>query len=125
MSRENLLTVRSQVEQGIGIIYLDGELLAESRYETERILRDWAESGIHQVIVSCSGLMNLDSGGLSTLLGAMHRARREGGDLVLSEFNPMMSSVFELSSVEKFFRMTPSVPAAFGLFAGTLAKEKK
>ena len=125
MSRENLLTVRAQVEQGVGILYLEGELLAESRYETERILREWCESGIHQVIVSCSGVMNMDSGGLSTLLGAMHRVRREGGDLILAEYNPMMNNVFEQTSVEKFFRVAPTISSGFEMLAKTLVKDKK
>lgn len=112
MVRENLLSIEFQVRRGTGLLSLDGELIAESRFDTERILRDWSEEGVGRVIVRCQRLLHIDSAGLSTLLGAMHRFRRKGGDLILADMNPSLNAIFEDTSMERYFKIFPTLAEA-------------
>src|SRR5688572_30750646 len=105
MVRDNLLIMESKVEENVSWLGLTGELIAESRFDIERVLREWHEAGVTHVIVRCRGLNYIDSAGLSTLLGALHRYRRSGGDLVLAELNPALNSIFEITSMEKYFKI--------------------
>lgn len=84
---------------------LHGELIAESRFEPERLFREWLEADNLRVIINCRGLTQIDSGGLSILLGALHRYRQRGGDVVLAEMNPQLNAMFEVTSMEKYFNV--------------------
>ena len=78
MADEDLLSIRSEVRGEIGYLYLKGQLLAESRFKLDRLLRDWIEARLSGVIISCRDLHYIDSAGLSTWIGALHRLRQIG-----------------------------------------------
>lgn len=86
--------------------------MAESRINLEQLFREWNDGGLRFIVVSCKELEYIDSAGLSTLIGALHRLRREGGDLVLTELNPKIGAMFEVSSMEKYFEVFKSRTAA-------------
>lgn len=105
MAGNDLMEIDLQVVGGLGEVRLSGRLMAESRFEIERILRDWNETGVNHAVVSLAGLDYVDSAGLSTLIGAMHKMRREGGELVLCELNPALDSLFEITSIHNYFQI--------------------
>lgn len=117
MPRENLLLVTSEVSGEVASLSLDGELVAETRFEPERILREWMENGIHNVVVRCHRLSHIDSAGFSTLLGALHRFRRGGGDLILANLNPSLNAIFEITSMQRYFKIFGSLEEAEAHFA--------
>ena len=112
MPNEDILQIDSCVESEVGMLMLAGELRAESRYALERQLRDWGEGGMKRVVIGCADLSYIDSAGLSTMIGALHRLRRAGGDLILSNMNPRLRSLFEISSMHSFFTVFDDLPAA-------------
>lgn len=117
MPRDNLLQLAFQIEGETGHLVLEGELIAESRFELERVLREWLESGLRNVIVGLTELRYIDSAGLSTLLGALHRYRRQGGDLILTQMNPALNAIFEVTCMEKYFKIFPTMQEAVEHFA--------
>lgn len=112
MVSDNRLITRSERDEDSAVIYLEGELISQTRYDVERILREWREVGVRSVIVHMPALKYIDSAGLSTLLGALHRYRRDGGDLILAELNPSLVAIFEVTSMEKYFKIFPTVDEA-------------
>ena len=124
MTRENLLIMDCLVEGEAGLLNLNGELIAETRFEVERLLREWLESGLRRVIIHCRSLSTIDSAGFSTLLGALHRYRREGGDLILAELNPSLHALFEVTAMEKYFKIFDTLEAARAHFA-QVAEERR
>ncbi len=125
MPRDNLLRVKSDVDSEIGYLYLQGELIAESRFDPERILREWLEGDVSHVVISCRGLTYIDSAGLSTLLGALHRFRRKNGDLILTEMNASLNAIFEITSMHKYFKIFPTLDEAKHHFDQLVAQRKK
>lgn len=93
---------------GIGVVSLWGRLVAETRHELGRALRDWEESGPSRVAIDLSGVEYVDSAGLAALLGAWKRLRGAGGDLVLAGVNPRVESIFRVSSIERILRVFPA-----------------
>ena len=124
MPREHILETLVAEENGIGLLLLEGELIADSRFEPERIMREWLEKGVLKVIVGCGKLKYLDSAGLSMLLGAMHRFRRNEGDLILADLNPSLNAIFEVTSMEKYFNIFGSVEEAQRHYEQMGAKNK-
>jgi anti-sigma B factor antagonist len=112
MLRENLLRVQCEAADGVGLMRLEGELIAESRYEPERILREWLAADVCKVIIQCDKVTHIDSAGLSVLLGALHRYRRQDGDLILAQLNPALGAIFEVTSMERYFKIFTDVEAA-------------
>lgn len=112
MAKEELLHIDEVTEKGVGVVRLGGQLLAESRFPLDRLLRDWHEGGVHQVVISCADLRHIDSAGLSTMIGALHRMRREGGTLLLCNLNPTLHTLFEVSSMESYFEIFADVDEA-------------
>jgi anti-anti-sigma factor len=125
MVRENLLSVEYQVVRETGRMNLDGELIAETRFEPERIMREWLDDGVSRVIVCCQRLSHIDSAGLSTLLGALHRFRRSGGDLILADMNPSLNAIFEVTSMERYFKIFQSLAEAEAHFEQLSAQQDK
>lgn len=105
MADESMLGIQAKVDKEIGCMALDGRLVAESRYGLERTLREWNEAGINRVVISMKDLQYLDSAGLSTLIGALHRMRRVGGDLLLCDLNPRLTSMFEITSIAHYVKV--------------------
>jgi stage II sporulation protein AA (anti-sigma F factor antagonist) len=109
MADPHKLQIEPILDGETGHLTLRGQLMAESRYDLEQILRLWTESGVHFVSISCKELRFVDSAGLSTLIGALHRLRRLGGELVLCEMSPAVDSLFRVTTLENYFTFKPTV----------------
>ena len=125
MTRENLLIMDCLVEGENSLLDLNGELIAETRFDVERLLREGLESGIRRVIIRCRSLASIDSAGFSTLLGALHRYRRDGGDLILAELNPELHALFEVTAMEKYFNIFETLEAAHAHFAQAAEERRR
>ena len=110
--RDQLLDLTHEIVEGVGILALDGELIAETRFEPERVLRGWLEQEQHRVIIEFSRVNHIDSAGLSILLGALHRFRRHGGDMLLVGLHSSLDAIFEVTSMERYFKIFPSLDEA-------------
>lgn len=125
MSRENQLSIDCQVSEQTSQLDLEGELVAETRFEPERVLRELLDQGVSRVIVGCRRLCAIDSAGLSTLLGAMHRFRRKGGDLILADMNPALNAIFTVTSMQRYFKIYPTQAEALEHFENLKPPRKK
>src|SRR5689334_19806205 len=104
MSRNTELQYTAKVVNGVGIISLAGNLVAKTRFDVERVLRDWTENEVMCILVRCSGLQQLDSGGLSALLSPIPRVHARGGDIVLSEVNPNLKALFQVATIKHYLK---------------------
>ena len=105
MLNDNLLVIQADLVRGIGELRMEGEFVAETRYEPERVLREWVEQGVRRAIVHCDKVRRIDSAGSSVLLGALHRFRRLGGDLILVRLNLDLNEFFEVTSMRQYFKI--------------------
>jgi anti-anti-sigma factor len=121
MPAEDLLGIQSYVQEGVGYLALSGRLVAESRFDFKIYLRDWDRSYPLQVIVVLRDLEYIDSAGLAALIGAWKRIKELGGELVVAELNPALKALFEVSSLEKFFRIFSNLEAAQEYFRDSRA----
>lgn len=108
MAFDRSLQIQSAVEGEVGRLTLSGQLMAESRFDLEHALRIWTEGGVHFVAVHCRDLKFIDSAGLSTLIGGLHRLKQLGGELVLCDMNPSLESLFEVTTLNSYFQFFPT-----------------
>jgi anti-sigma B factor antagonist len=57
------------------------------------------------VVIDCSRMTFIDGRGIGVLVGALRRARRAGGDVVLRSLRPAQRKVFEIVGLTKVFRI--------------------
>lgn len=112
MPQDRSLQIHSQAHGEIGGMTLSGQLMAESRYDLEQLLRHWTDNGVHFVSVCCRDLTFIDSAGLSTLIGGMHRIRQVKGELVMCEMNPSIEALFEVTMLTRYFKFFKTEQAA-------------
>jgi anti-anti-sigma factor len=80
---------------------LDAALAADLDAELQRL----AGEGKSRLIVDLADVRYISSSGLRTLLGALKRARRAGGDLKLINLAPKVLQVFRLVGFHQLFEM--------------------
>lgn len=123
MPNSDLLSIQSYVKQGIGYIHLSGRLVAETRFDFKKEVREMSENGCSKVIVNLGPLEYIDSAGMAALIGAWKQLRDAGGELVTAELSSSIQSLFEVSSMEKFFAIFPAVSSATEYFRNKSASD--
>jgi anti-sigma B factor antagonist len=85
------------------IIAVEGEIHVSTAPEFSGVLAAALESGRTQLVLDLSGVMFIDSTGLSVLLNALRRVTRAGGAMALVCQNPTVLRLFEITKLDTTF----------------------
>ena len=94
------------------VIAAGGEL---DLYTSERLhekIADALEQGGRRILVDLTGVSFMDSTALGVLVNAAKALRSSGGQLVLVADDPRVTRVFEITGLERVFRVESSLPEA-------------
>ena len=92
---------------------LKGEVDLRSSPELRKRLSELVEGRTPRlVILDLSGVEYVDSSGVGTIVELKRRALRTGGDVVLVGLQPRVRSVFEITRLDKFFKIAQSIDEA-------------
>ena len=111
MSNEHALEIT--VDGGAQpVVQLHGEIdLRTSPGLRERLL-EVLERRPERVILDLTGVQYMDSSGVGTVVELKRRLERAGGRIVLVGLQPRVRSVFEITKLDKFFKIVESVEQA-------------
>jgi anti-sigma B factor antagonist len=98
---------------GIGVVTPQGRLNMVSARRLKELLSDLIAAGTTRIVVDMGETTFLDSSGLGALIGGLKSARQAGGDLRIARPTPPVTSVFELTNLDKVLRPRESVDRAF------------
>ena len=76
-------------------------------------LNDIVEGGENRIVVDLSATEFIDSSGLGALIAALKIARKAGGDLRIVAPTRQVSTVLELSNLDRVLRSYESAESAF------------
>ena len=76
-------------------------------------LNDIVEGGESRIVVDLSATDFIDSSGLGALIAALKIARKAGGDLRIAAPTRQVSTVLELSNLDRVLRSYESAESAF------------
>jgi anti-sigma B factor antagonist len=110
--RQRFAAATAQLGNGTAVVSVMGELDRATVPAFERTLLDVTESGTGEVIVDLTGCSFLDSRGLRTLIATRERLERSGRSLALVLSNPIVMRVFQLTRLDEWFQIRPSLGAA-------------
>jgi anti-sigma B factor antagonist len=105
-------TTERDVDATTSIVSVDGEIHASTAPEFSGALSATIESGRIHLVLDLSGVMFIDSTGLSVLLNALRRVTRAGGRMAIVCSNPTVLRLFEITRLDTTFDLRADVEPA-------------
>jgi len=108
------LSFNITTEGNCGILALSGRMIGndstvEAMESIEKLLNGGA---ITHIICDCSGLEYCNSTGLNFFVRLLTKSRNKGGDCGLTNLQPMVQKLFNLSKLNEIFTSFDSVDSA-------------
>lgn len=102
-----MMDFQSKSIDNIQVITLTGRFDALTSSKVESWLEDVSKNQPTRIVVNLSGVNFIDSTALSTLVTGMKRARQAGGDMRLCKLQQPVRVIFELTRLDKAFKIFP------------------
>jgi anti-sigma B factor antagonist len=99
------MEVSERTAEGVNVIILGGRFDAHAANDIEQKLDSLLDAGKVQLVVDLGQLEYISSSGLRVLLGALKKAREQQGDIILSDLQPYVREIFEISGFTQLFKM--------------------
>lgn len=94
------------------MLVLDGELSIGTGVRVPLAVDEQIRDGRVRLVIDLAAVEFIDSSGLSLLLNAQRRVERAGGVLAVVEPPERVKRVFEMTRLDRAFRLCPSRDAA-------------
>jgi anti-sigma B factor antagonist len=105
-------TTERDVDDRTAIVAVDGEIHVSTAPEFSGVLAAAIESGRIRLVLDLTGVMFIDSTGLSVLLNALRRVTRAGGRMAIVCSNPTVLRLFEITHLDTTFDLHAGVEPA-------------
>jgi anti-sigma B factor antagonist len=105
-------TRERDVDDQTSVIAVEGEIHVSTAPEFSGVLSAAVEGGRVRLVLDLSGVMFIDSTGLSVLLNALRRVTRAGGAMALVCSNPTVLRLFEITRLDSTFDIHADVEPA-------------
>lgn len=103
----------AEIGERIALVSVSGELDLYVEGELRAALDAAERLGCPTVVVDLSGVSFMDSTACGVLVGEAKRRRREHGELVLVSNGTRAGRVLEVSGIDRFVAVHPTLHAAF------------
>lgn len=110
------MNMSTTVAGDVEVLTLHGRFDAFEAAQVSEWLKERLGSGYDRIVVDMAGVQFVDSTGLAALVRAMKHCRESGGDLVLANLQPAVLMIFELTRLDKAFKVFNSTGAAVRQF---------
>lgn len=94
---------------GWTVVSVSGEVDLYSAPDLRSTLAEMLETGRVHLVVDLTWVEFIDSSGLGVLIGTFKRARNQGGEVRVVVDDPRVKKVFEVTSLDRVFRVGSSV----------------
>ena len=100
------LSITTQKQADTVVLALDGRLtIGEACASFHELVRHHIAQGESRLVLDMGKVTYVDSSGLSELVGALVAARRENGDLQLTNITRRLQELLEVSRVYSVFQL--------------------
>ena len=118
-------TRERDVDDHTTIVAVDGEIHVSTAPEFSSVLAATLEAGRTALVLDLSGVVFIDSTGLSVLLNALRRITRVGGAMAVVCQNPTVLRLFEITRLDSTFDihagLAPAIAAVQASAGGSAA----
>lgn len=107
------------VDERTTIVAVEGEIHVSTAPEFSGVLNAAIDGGRTALVLDLTGVMFIDSTGLSVLLTALRRVTHAGGRMALVCSNPTVLRLFEITRLDTTFDIHAEVETAVALVQAT------
>ena len=112
--QQSVLDVKTATVSGRGVVQVRGEVDMRTAPGLRDRLLDAAQALSGELLIDLSGVDYIDSSGVGTMVYVKREVERAGGRVVLIGLSPRVRGVFEMTRLDTFFKIVPSVAEADG-----------
>jgi anti-sigma B factor antagonist len=105
-------TTERDLDARITIVAVDGEIHVSTAPEFSGVLASAIDNDRIRLVLDLTGVMFIDSTGLSVLLNALRRVTRAGGRMAVVCSNPTVLRLFEITHLDTTFDLYADVESA-------------
>jgi anti-sigma B factor antagonist len=109
-----MIRVDSYVKDGVAVLKPYGRLTMVTAPELRQLVTQTIASRQARIVVDLSATEFMDSSGLGALISGLKTARQAGGDLRIACLGPQVSTVLQLTNLDRVLRPYESVAEAVG-----------
>lgn len=102
------------MDAGAAVIRLRGRLTMVNAAALRSAVTDALAAGRTRIVVDLSDCEFMDSSGLGAVIGGLKTARQAGGDLRIASLSPQVSTVLQLTNLDRVLRPYDTVAGALG-----------
>ena len=99
------MTVRIDVHAPVHVLRFDGDLGAAAEHDLRKAFVELAKGGHLHAVADLRPVAFMDSTALGTLVWGLKNLRERGGDLRLFGLQGFVARLFELTTLDKAFRI--------------------
>ncbi len=103
---------QQELTAGAWLVGISGRLDQTQTPDLEEQLDNLLQEGHHRIVVDMSEVTYINSGGLRCLVTAWRKAKKEGGNVVLTGLKERVNEVFSMVGFDKVFDVYPTPAAA-------------
>ena len=111
------MNIKSRTVNGIVILELDGRFDANEAENVRQMLKEAVRVIPAKVVVNLKMVNFIDSSGLAVLVQGMKRSRNNKGDVHLCNLQQKVRIIFELTRLDKAFKIFSDLNSAMADFA--------
>jgi anti-sigma B factor antagonist len=94
------------------VVSVGGEVDLHTAPRLDARLTELIEQGAKRIVVDLEGASFIDSTVLGVLIKMLNRIEQEGGDLVVVSDDHRILKVFQVTGLNRIFRLAPTLPDA-------------
>ncbi len=99
------MLVKSVEQQGVTVFLVEGEININTSPELKKTFE---KSQGKKIVVDLEKVSYIDSSGLATLVEILKKTRTQGGALGLSGMSEKVKSLFEITKLDRLFKIYPN-----------------
>ncbi|MDZ7316620.1 MAG: STAS domain-containing protein [candidate division KSB1 bacterium] len=106
------LNIQTKMQSGAAIVHIEGEVDMFSSPEARRAIMELIRKKTPKIIVELEGVPYMDSSGLAVLIEGLRQCGEYGGSLAVAGVRDNVREVFELTRLDRVFKIYQNVEAA-------------
>ncbi len=106
------LKITNTIKDDVAVLSIDGEVDMFSSPQARNAIMELVKKRVPKVIVELSDVSYMDSSGVATLIEGLQLCQKYNGRLVVAGLRENVREVFELTRLDKIFKIYVDVEAA-------------
>jgi anti-sigma B factor antagonist len=113
MSQESDSVIQShRMQDDAMIVKLEGDVDLQRSLAFQQEMTDLLGKDCNRLVFDLSDVPYMDSSGVASLVKVLSRCRKQDVEMALAGMNPRVRGIFEITRLDKVFRMFDSVDEA-------------